>query len=300
MKNKPLLISLICGFSLLELMILLVLSSGLFLIIEKTYFMTKLNYLNIEKNNILQNRLRLVTTFLQQKITMSGFIGCGNLSTVNIANHTEEKFDFDHIIEGFSSNNLPENLKKYAIAPNTDVLVIRKADDNKTLVTDLSIKKGSSTLHAQQNPASPYRKILLLSNCRYADLFIADNIGGTLVRSQTPFAYDYTNEGQIQIAQFTSTAFFISKNKTRYGLYYSINNGKKQRLFDDIKDLKISYGLLNGKNKIQEYLSAQEISQQNLWHKINSVILHIAPDNSINPNLSFKTWDVYVKLRQRV
>lgn len=304
-KSKPIVISnnvkisFFKGFSLIEILIVLVLASSLLFTIEKTYLMLKKHYLQIEYVNQIQNRMLLISNFLQQKISMTGFIGCGNLVSINLTNNTEEKFDNFNVIQGFSSNNLPENLKQYSIVQNTDVLVIKKANDFQVLVTDKDIKRGSTTFHAKQNPATPYRNILLLSNCRYADLFIAENIGGTLIKSKTPFAYDYTEEGQIQVAQFEVMAFFISKNNKGYGLYYAINNGNKQRLFDDIKDLKISYGVIEDDSKIHKYLSAQEIWQGNLWNKVVSVIVCVTPyfkNNLIKP----EQWSFYIKLRQKI
>lgn len=300
------------GFSILELLLTLTLVSILLICVFHVYLSIKSLCSKIEQNAVLQNHLRFLDYYLQRKITMAGYAGCGKLVNLDVKNNTNFSFIADNNIRGFSSNNLPSQLQKYQIVANSDVVVIQKADEGASRVTDNEIKVGATEFHALENPATIYNNFLLLSDCRKADLFTAQNIGGKAIQTQTPIAHAY-QEGAAQVGRFTEIAYFISSSNSenkiqgasKTGLYYAVNYGDKEELLDGVKNMQIRYGVVNKESgNVDNYLDADAVSAGNLWQKVTSVILTITPDAASSGSVSsgstkVQTWDIYIKLRER-
>lgn len=294
------------GSSFLEILLALTLASILLICVFHVYLSIKSLYSKIEQNAVLQNHLRFLNYYLQRKITMTGYAGCGKLVDLDVKNNTNFSFIADNNIRGFSSNNLPSQLQKYQIVANSDVVVIQKADEGASRVTDNEIKVGATEFHALENPVTVYNNFLLLSDCRKADLFQAQNIGGKAIRTQAPIAHAY-QEGATQVGRFTEIAYFISSGNSegkiqgtsKSGLYYAVNYGDKEELLNGIKNMQIRYGVANKEfGKVDNYLDADAVSAGNLWQKVTSIIITITPDY-VSPDAKTLTWNIYIKLRER-
>jgi hypothetical protein len=310
----------ISGFSLLELLIASLLLSFLLLGTFHVYLSLKNSFSSSLERAVWQSKLQFVTFFLQNQITLAGFAGCGKLEGIDLTNNTDFPFDNLHSVQGFNSDNLPWQLKRHKIAPNTDVLVIQKADGATAAITDKIIKKGTKEFHATQNPATEANKVLLLADCLHGDLFNAIYLGGSKIVSQDKIAHTYHQSGA-EVSRFTEIAYFLSssededtasinkhmkaykkayKEVSKYGLYYAINNGKKQQLCDGFSGMHIKYGVAKTHGKVDLYYDFAAVTAGHLWDKVESVVITLVPIAYKNPALQKKPWDVYVKLRERV
>ncbi|MBU0744104.1 MAG: PilW family protein, partial [Gammaproteobacteria bacterium] len=81
-----------------------------------------------------------------------------------------------------------------------------------------------------------------------------------------------------EVKGFKETAFFISdtrrvdkKNQPIYGLYSSINRGKKQELVSGVSEMQILYGVdIDGQGRVNKYLKASEVDD---WDRVLIVMI---------------------------
>lgn len=289
------------GFTLLEILFAAIIGLILISSLIQNYLSAKNIYNKQIKISRLSENIRFANFFLQQNIMHAGFAGCRKIHELDLTNHTSISFEFTNSIYGYDSNHLPSYLSN-KVASGTDVIVIKKATADITKITT-DAKKGSLSIKVLQNPATEANKILLMSDCENADLFIAKNwSGNTIVMNKKIYhAYQANNT---QVSRFEEIAFFISKtkrftlkNEPIYSLYFSINQNKKQELIPEIIGMKIVYGLaVQNQGKVTEYLEASEISNKNLWDRVLSVVITLKPQNELT---LLDQWKIYINLRER-
>jgi|GEM_PF-1878087 len=291
------------GVSLLEILISLTLGLMLLAMVLQAYLGTKSVISATVQNTKTQNNIRFLSYFLHRQISMSGYAGCGKLSDLNLKNNTSFDFLDTNIIYGFSSDHLPvhSKLKKYQIAPNTDIIVIQKANEGIAAITD-EIKAGAENFHATENPATQNNHTLLLADCVNGDLFDAINIGGKLVRAHHKIAHQYSVSATT-VSRFTQIAYFISTttsgDKRQIGLYYAVNYGNKEMLADGVNSMKIRYGVVDHRDKpLANYYSAEQVTAGNLWNKVTSVMITLT-QSTITAVTKTLSWNIYIKLRER-
>lgn len=251
----------------------------------------------------VQENIRLTSYVLTQAISTAGYAGCARLTQLQIEDATNRDFTAENSIRGFASDHPPSYLVKKDIAPNTDIIVIQKADADETRVTG-DIKAGATTIKVKENPATRDNLYLLLSNCNFADLFMARNFdNGPSTESVTAIRYKYAIDTSV-VGRYAELAYFIGdtgnvneQGLPIYSLFVVTNKGNKEAMFDGVSGMKIKYGIdLQGRGAIDGYFAHDYIDTKKIWDKVVSVIITLTQqeDKSVK-----KSWDIYIKLRNR-
>lgn len=293
------------GFSLLEILIALALGLLLLLCLFQVYASIKSLSAAIAKNTKFQSNARFVTHFLRRSIGAAGYAGCGQLKNIDLKNNTDFAFTAETIIHGFSSDNLPGELAQYQVAPNTDVIVVKRADDSATSI-EKNIKTGAKKFYAALDfPISKTNQTLLIADCLNADLVTALSIKDNLISLRDKIAHKYSHNSAT-VGRFTEIAYFISASSKSgrqkgaapiYGLFYAVNYGEKVLLGDNINLMQIRYGVgLKDGAAVDSYYTAGQIEAKKLWGKVNSVIVTLTQQGA---EYKTRSWDVYIKLRER-
>lgn len=297
MKNQN--AKLVRGFSLLELMLTLALSSVVITLLVQMYLTTQ-NF-NRTENDLahFQEDLRMVSYVLTRNIQMAGYAGCIGIKDLQLKNHTPFDFNAQNIIRGFDSQNAPSYLKGKILA-GTDVMVVQRAGDN---VTSLISQVGSDAVNllVKNNPATQENKVLLITDCVHGDLFIAKNeIGDRIYLAQGKIEHAYQNQALMtEVSRFSELAYFVgptgdydTKGNPVYSLYFLLNeSGDKQELITGVSGMKIQYGIdAAGDGKVTAYYTTDQM-QENQWEKVVVVVIVLKYET--------KDWKIYIKLRER-
>ena len=112
------------GFSLLELMLALALSTVVLGLLLQFYLMTQSISHAINEVATMQEDLRAVAFILKRNISMAGYAGCAALKNLQFSNHTTFNFDASHTIRCFDSRNLPPYLRGKVLF-GTDAIVVQ-------------------------------------------------------------------------------------------------------------------------------------------------------------------------------
>lgn len=293
------------GFSLLELVIVMALSSMLFVQVGYIYLNTK--QIIIRQNSIarMQENKRFAANLLQAKISMAGYYGCGSVANLQLHNHVSADFNLAHSLRGYRAGNLPQYLH-HKVKSGTDVIEIGKADLDVTSLEG-EVAKASHILRVRRNPATEANQVLLLSDCTHAELFVAQNWRGNVIRANRGWAHDYGVVAS-EVARYELVAFFISATgrsyqggELIYSLYMTVNRGNKQELLEGIDAMQISYGYRG------RYYGAVAIDAAQLWDDVESVAINLRLQNIENTAAAaakIKTKDdgwfkINIKLQQR-
>jgi len=295
------------GFTLLEVLLASTIGLVLLGVILQNYLSAKKIYTAQSAIAELSEDMRFANFYLPQSIMHAGFAGCRRISELELINHTNVSFTTEDVIHGYDSNsaqNLPF-LAKQKIISGTDVVVITKANSDITNVTNIANNKTSdeTSLEVEENPATEGNRFLLISNCKNADLFIAESDKSKTLKFKNISHHTYS-PNKAYLARVERIAFFISKvsyptpkNKPVYSLYFLINNREKQELIPKISNTQITYEVDTQKqDKVTEHLKASEITNRGLWDKVLSVMIILTPQNKL---LASKQWEIYIKLRER-
>lgn len=260
----------------------MVLMSG----VVEVYLSIKTTFSAQERLARVQENGRLATIVLSRNISKAGYAGCNSRNLQNS-------------IQGYVGSKLPKFLQNRAI-PNSDAIVIKRADENITTLTK-DIIEPATTVYVVKNPATQSRPYVLVSNCEYADLVTAKNYSGRTIKLTKAIKHSYL-KGETEVAGVISIAFFIGKtsrnNKTGqpiHALYYTINEKRKVELIEDVENMQIEYGVDdNGNGKVDKYYRASQIAD---WSKVLSVVmtLYLVADGSRTVK-----WPIYVTLEQKI
>lgn len=295
------------GFSLVEIMLALALGAILSVSVLQVYLSVKSTYNSQAINARVQEDLRFADYILTQNIRAAGYAGCRKLGELQFTNSLGQSgFDFSvaNSLRGYDSAHLPSYLVGHVV-PNSDVIIIQKADvDTTNILAD--VQQNTTSIKVEHNPATEYNTILLISDCCCADLFIAKNWFGNMVRSKQPITHSY-KKNTAEISRFEEIAYFIGDTKRLdpagqhiYGLYEMINGGNARELVEGIKSMQISYGFATrgGGGAVSRYYKASEIHDQQLWGQVVSVMITLRQQTKARIAAGLP-WNIYIKLRER-
>jgi len=279
------------GFSLLEILLVIILGIILLLGLVQVYLSMKSSHRQQESMARLQENARAASAILAKGIYTAGYFGCASKSV-------------QEGIRGYSSSNLPDFLRDKNIAENTDVIVIQKADSNITYLTR-NVLPPTNFIAVKDNPTTINNLWLSISDCVTSNTFKVENYVGKTIYVNQPINHAYKRL-DTEVAAFTEIAYFLSegsskykKSQSVYSLYSLVNGSKnpsahKQALVSGIKDMKVSYGLDNdGDGVVDVYYPADQVVS---WNKVRSVAITLQlEDGKVQ-----KEWQIYVALRERI
>lgn len=287
------------GVALVEFLIASFIGLMLIGVILQNYLDAKKIYKTQNEINYISENIRFAELFMHQSITQAGFAGCRKISEFNLSPKNNIAFTNFNVIHGYHSDSImEENLAKDLkgkIVPNTDLVVIVKANSRITPVR--SINSNKTLITVDENPATDGNLLLLISDCKNAELVIADTPRNKTIILKDPLKHSY-NPNTTFISSLERLAFFISETEQHsYSLYFLINHGKKQELIPKISNMQILYGVdTQNQGRVTQQLKAAEVTNRSLWENVLSVTIKLTPQNQ---SLKLKPWEIYIKLRER-
>ncbi len=234
------------GFSLIE--ILVAISLGLILTagISRVYLSVKNTYQKEQNIARVQENGRFAAALLTRNIRMSGYSGClssGIRNPIQVFHTTSSRGSATSSCGLTAGSRFPAfagnddlNYLQGKVKPDTDIIIIKKADTNVTQLAE-NINAPTNTIKVINNPATKNNPQLLISDCEHNDKFIAESFGKEFITANKTLA-NY-KKADTEVAGYTETAYFIPK--TADGLYVMVNNGRKEELIDGVNNMQIKY-----------------------------------------------------------
>ena len=211
------------GFSLIELMIFLVLSSLIMIALLNFVVRNKLQHQRQALELQLENHLYYAKNYLEQAIRRAGYAGCSHVDLLNI--HSEYV-----------------GLKLTALSGTRNTLQINYVDEVFDLPHDM---KNKSEALVFKNTFDP-KYTLMISDCHSADIFYNQYSTSYLIQ-HTEFQKSY--KAHSDLARWNLVNFSVDKTKRKnnqgqfISALYSKNEGdpKKEEIVDHIVEMDLNY-----------------------------------------------------------
>lgn len=307
------------GFSLVELMVTLVISSVLIGGVFATYLNTTQTERFAQALSRLQESGRFGINYLAKEIRMVGFRGCASFDDVIlnvIAKNAPSGADlFQNELVGFEANaSTWTNGTQYESDPiaarlHTDIINIRRSSHiDVTLDGNMSADNANIQITPVKNNEIKAGDLIMISDCVNGDLFGAITISGGASKQTIAHGKGTINkdnklskayQDDARIYKFTSISFFVgdtgretSRGEPIYALYQAQDgfDGKfnKQEIIEGVENIQILYGALAPDNTTK-YLNATQINAAsaatgtNQWANVASVqiAMLIASNDSV-------------------
>jgi type IV pilus assembly protein PilW len=189
-QDKPRLLapSRVRGFTLTELLIATTIGLIVLGAVAQVFATSRTTYKITEGLSRLQENARFGMHFLTWDIRMAGYMGCLQKSTT-VTNHLNSPADYatnfvlGQFVNGHGYTGSGSSLTDWTpalpaayfaageIVPGTDVLVVRRASDQGHRVLPPYMPTPSAALHIEPDNGLSVNDIVLVADCRSADLF---------------------------------------------------------------------------------------------------------------------------------
>ena len=298
------------GFSIVEIMVGLVISSILMAGIIDIYISNKQTYRMQEALSQVQENGRAAIDLLAQDVRMAGYQGCANIkSTEPLTYLTSGVPDFTlatviggHTFDGSSwTPSLPATrlTSAHAVKANTDVLTVTRASScSQDLSTAVAAGSSSITLVGARTCPIKAGDYFMISDCGGSEIFKSNSVtwgsnqttlattNGALIRSYSN--QNTGNRGIARVMRLTSADYFISENAVGIPILrrneLDGNSGYTNTpLLEGVENMSIEYGSRTpGTNQNVLYQSASAVTN---WDEVSSVRISLLM-RSITNNLS--------------
>ena len=260
-NNRSALIKKYIGFSLIELMLALIISTLVFSVLLTVYISAKKNFIFQTSLNTIQENARLSIEILTTEIRKAGYIGCGKLTA-------------DFPLKNTTAY-LINDKNKIMIRPHD--LTVRHASTQHANV----IHQTLSAVSVTRNPDFSVNDILIISNCMMAEIFIVKEI--------------IIFKDQQKIISTQPLTMLFSENsevsKLEINTYYVDKTNRVMRNGDSVYALYIR-DIYGRKTELIEGISAVNIQMEK-----NGVDMKISVSSLSG---LIKTWSSYVSLRNSI
>lgn len=283
------------GFTIIEILIVIVLGFLIGVVVLRSYSITKDIYRSENNLAISSENIRLVDLFLWQNIMSAGFAGCRSLPDLDVA-YLGDPAKKISSVRGYPSNNLPEYLSRKRVKKETDVLVVYKAGPVAAKLARPAASGARSFKLELPHPFADTDYHLLIADCKNADVVKVDNYVGDIVYINRGLQHSYNHENS-EVRAFEEKTFFIRKSSHKdesgkffYGLFFSTNPEKPaEELAIGINTMKIFCRTSDR----GDYFSTGEMQANNLWGKVTGVLVNL----EVGLGRFIKTKKLYVHMR---
>ena len=301
------------GMTLIEIMIALLIGAFLLGGVLQIFVSSKQTNRMQENLSRLQENGRFALDFLAKDIRMAGFIGCNSRATLTNTLNSPTDFlnDFSNAIEGFESTSAlawTPAINAAITSPlgGSDVIAIRRADDQSFSVTDHASNTAAITLDATATTANlktaGFLKsdstnnyataVVSNSNCSTAAVFQVSGIAGTNlshdIGANAPpcVPCNLTNnlvETYVggQVYPINTVSYYVRTGPGgQPSLYHRIGSNDAEELVEGIGNMQILYGVdteftspprTPGYGVPNYYVSADNVAVANDWPKVVSI-----------------------------
>ncbi|MGA2654493.1 MAG: prepilin-type N-terminal cleavage/methylation domain-containing protein [Gammaproteobacteria bacterium] len=242
------------GFSLLELLLVLTISSLFLFSLYQLFFHQQQQYVDQQVLLQSQENSRLAAHLLKNQMQFAGEAGCGSLANLILVDHISHH--------------------PRAIYEKNNKIYIEKASYERANLSQVMMDIFDP-IYIQQEDLFAEDDIVLISDCTYADLFqikqIKNNVQGQILY-HTGLSRTYTQNAQIMRWQVDS--FYVTTHKTaqdKFTLFQKTVLPDKPaiELVEKLDDWQVQYALLA--NNSPQFLSAEEVQQ---WADVRGIIIN--------------------------
>lgn len=318
------------GVTVIEIMIAVALSLIILAGVMHIFMNNKKTYRVQEAFARLQENGRFAMQFLTEDIRMAGYSGCvGMVPDREIVNNVDmegTKNDADLVteftgdgLEGFEYSDLPialsatKNLTTTNVVNGSDIIRIKGGRPTGAVVTPPSSQSkkelppdppNSASLHLDPATAAGLftdKDILLISNCKHADIFAVTNVNATTTSSEsfTVLTHSATENisplmskpygGDAEILRFTSNAYYLGYNGAGIPSLYrqSLGNSaaiNEEELVEGVESMEILYGEdTDGDGAPNIYVNANAVTKMSDVVSIRITLGLISVSDNITP-----------------
>jgi type IV pilus assembly protein PilW len=298
------------GFTLTELLIATTIGLIVLSAVAQVFATSRATYRATEGLSRLQENARFSMHFLTWDVRMAGYMGCLQKSTV-VTNHLNNPADYatnfvlgqfvnGHSYTGSGGSSLSDwtpplpaaYFSAGEVVPGTDVLVIRRGSDTGLRVLPPYMPTPSSALQIPTNSGLSVNDIVLVSDCKSADLFQItgpddpNNTGtvnhNTGTVSQGPGnatqALSKTYQGDAEIMKLMTNVYYIGRRNSDPKNPPALFRKELDKsavvtleLVDDVDSMQVYYGEdTDGDAKANAYGKSDEVTN---WAKVETVRL---------------------------
>jgi prepilin-type N-terminal cleavage/methylation domain-containing protein len=260
------------GFSLIELMVCLVLSSIIILSLMLTTARHRMNHEQQALELQLENNLHYAKSQLEQAVRGAGYMGCGHLESLNVHSSTALAFAI-----GGTASTL-----KISYAEGNPLYLLKDMDD-----------PGSALM--LNNPFKN-QQMLVISDCHSADIFSKTNEDFSLI-NHFPFQKAYKENAFVSAWNEIIYEVVQTKRKGRdgkwiYALYSKNGTANRQELVENIVQMDITYA-----NSINDFNT--EMSSTIPWDQVKTVRIKLKAAIAFKAEPLEKELTFFVTLRNR-
>ncbi len=286
------------GLSLVEILVALVISLFLLGGVIQVFVANKTTYSFSEGVSRVQENGRYAIDKMTQDIRMAGFRGCANENFVNNLNPngegystTQHDFFGQPDIEGTDNDKLN----------NSDSLVIRGAAPGQANVVEPYNSPTSANIHVNVASFIETGDIVLLSNCRGADIFQITNLTQGAEASkfavvhntgtgEEPGNYNpdtcksghclsQTYGGDSALLKMQTVTYTIETGDSGEPALFRSVFSTKSELVDGVENLQILYGVLSALNGTYQYVSSGSVADWDEVVAVRIMLLMRSPEN---------------------
>lgn len=217
------------GFTLLELMLALLIGTVLLGVLMQI-FITSQKIFTIQQDLIaLQNDANILQNVLQSEIRLAGYIGCSRLTA-------------DFPVASSVVRTITSATK--IMGTKSDITILHANYFHTELIYPMS---DLTTLAVQSANNYKPENILILTDCKSADLFQVSQVSNQVIKALMPLSRSY--EARAQLSRFEVNHFYLIKNNhSTADLIVENIQGEKSHLLSNITKLNFEYTLaVNGK-----------------------------------------------------
>jgi len=291
------------GLSLVEILIALVISLFLLAGVIQVYVANKSTYQFSEGLSRIQENARFTMDIMKRDLRMAGFRGCATENFVNNLDQGDPGYNAD--LHDFFNEPPLEGTENDGLN-GSDSITIRGVAPGQANVVPPYNSPTSAQIHASANSGIEVGDIVLLSNCRGADVFQVTgvtqgsgtaklSVGHNTGNTQSPGNYNpgncgggnahclsQTYGGDSALLKLQAVIYTIATGTSgEPALFRQENNGPNVELVDGIEQLQVLYGVdtNTGDTSPNQYVTSTNVAD---WEDVTAVrimLLARSPNN---------------------
>jgi hypothetical protein len=276
------------GFSLIELLIAIVLSTLILISLTTVFLAVEKNYQTQLALNSIQENARIVTNIFNSEIHQSGYLGCAK-----------------RVIDFPFENNSTQPFAKLSVLQDEKIkqdsqgFTVMYADSQH--VNLLGTMQSHFSLHVPAAEDFLQNEIVVISDCGSVDIFhisSTDKAAGLQkISAINPLLKSYSADAEV--ARLIKNSYFIEKTNRKsprkspiYALIMKDINGVKHEMMEGVDDMKISFTIIVD-NKLIEKNAAEVLETDNIKGVAITLLL-----SSVGKIYLQKKYHFYAALRQ--
>jgi type IV pilus assembly protein PilW len=260
----------IIGMTLIELMFVLALTLFIISGVSSIYLASVKNHVAETALQNIQQNARITFQQLNTVLRSAGYIGCSKLTDdFPIYSSTSYNITKENRIQSYQGNELKSG---------TDAFTVRYANAiNANLIETMKVP---DVLHVTASPKITAGDVLLISDCKTADIFTVEQVsiesdGTQMIKADDALSKCY--EIYAEVSALEINTFYIGKTDRKdlaglpvYALYQKDKYSHKTELVEGVNGMQIQYFIEENGNIFEE-----KIPTVNQWNAVVGISLQL-------------------------